>query len=89
MGIKTTTIGRWLLDAKDLRPGDCLEILLWQHEGPTPTFADMRAALHAQFGADTLIRIHKHGQRISIFIHDDAESRDWYDARTKTWPPEW
>lgn len=89
MASKLTTIADWLVDAKDLEPGDHLELLLWNHQGPAPTFADMRAALHAQFGEDTSIRIYKHGQRICIFIHPDDKSRELFDQRNRWWPAKW
>jgi hypothetical protein len=78
---KTTTISDWLLDAKDLKPGDQINIYLDSHGAPAPSFPDMRAALHKQFGEDTLIRIYKHGRRICIFIHPDDESRERFDQR--------
>lgn len=82
MGSKVTTIADWLLDAKDLAPGDQLNIYLWDHKGPPPTWSDLRAALYAQYGQDTLIRVWKHGQRICIFIHVDDESRKRFDQRS-------
>lgn len=81
MSSKITTISDWLIDAKQLEPGDQLNIYLWDHKGPPPTWADMRAALYAQFGEDTPIRVYKHGQRISIFVHADEEMRRRFDAR--------
>ncbi len=81
MRYKETSINDWLLDAKSLTPGDELNIHLNKHRGPPPTFADMRAALYAQFGADTPIRIWKHGEHICIFIHRYDEDRKRFDQR--------
>lgn len=82
MSSKITTISHWLVDAQELSPGDQLDIYLRDHKGPPPTWPDMRAALYAQFGEDTPIRVYKHGQRISIFIHPDEESRQHFDRRS-------
>lgn len=81
MTSKITTISDWLVDAESLTPGDQLNIYLGDHKGPPPAWPDMRAALYAQFGKDTPIRVHKHGQCISIFIHPDEESRERFDRR--------
>ena len=81
MNNKTTTISDWLMDAKQLQPGDTLDLFLGHESGPPPVYADMRAALYAQFGTDTHIRIWKHGQRISIFIHADEKDRKLFDLR--------
>lgn len=78
MSSKTTTISDWLVAAGQLQPGDQLNLYL-RGDQPPPSFQDMRAALHAQYGADTLIRIWKHGQRICIFIHTDADARQQFD----------
>lgn len=82
MTSKITTISDWLVDAESLTPDDQLNIYLWDHKGPPPTWPDMRAALYAQFGKDTSIRVWKHGQRICIFIHADEESRERFDRRS-------
>lgn len=82
MTAKTTTISNWLVDAAQLQPGDQLNIYLGKEKGPPPpAFSDMRAALHAQYGGDTLIRIWKHGERICIFIHADEDARNRFDHR--------
>jgi hypothetical protein len=78
---KTTTVGDWLMDARQLQPGDQLNIYLWAEKVPSPSLLDMRAALYAQYGSDTLIRIWKHGQRICIFVHADEDSRQRFDER--------
>lgn len=85
MSSKTTTISDWLVDAAQLQPGEHLTIHLgYEDTGvPPPSYQDMRAALYAQYGADTLIRIYKHGPRITIFIHADEESRSRFDYRSK------
>lgn len=83
MSSKTTTLSDWLIDAKQLGPGDQLNIYLWDHQGPPPAFADMRVALHAQYGADTPIRIWKHGARICVFIHSNAVDRERFDERNR------
>lgn len=82
MSSKVTTISDWLVDAESLAPGDQLNIYLWDHKGPPPSWPDMRAALYAQFGNDTPIRVWKHGERICIFIHADEESRNRFDHRS-------
>lgn len=41
----------------------------------------MRAALYAQYGVETPIRIWKHGERICIFIHSDEDARQRFDHR--------
>lgn len=89
MGSKTTTVSDWLADATRLQAGDRLEIWLPDHQGPPPTFADMQAALHAQLGADTLVRIYKHGQRVTVFVHPEAESRERFDHKARWWPQTW
>lgn len=77
---KQTSLADWLLDAGTLEPGDT--VYLWDgQDGPTPPFADLRAALHAQYGTDTRIRIWKHGARISIFLPADEDHRRSFDAR--------
>ena len=78
MSSKTTTISDWLLEAKHLQPGDDLNIYL-RGDQPPPSFQDMRAALYAQYGADTLIRIWKHGHRICVFIHAVDDERQQFD----------
>lgn len=83
MTSKMTTVSDWLVDAEKLRPGDQLSIYLSDHKGPPPTQAKMQAALYAQFGKDTPIRIHKHGQHICIFIHLHAEDRERFDHRNR------
>lgn len=79
---RITSVAHWLVDAQDLKPGEQMNIYLWDHPGPPPSYQDMRAALYAQFGKDTPIRIWKHGQRICIFIHVDEDSRARFDRRS-------
>lgn len=80
---KRTTVSRWLLDAKDLKPADRLDIYLSDNQGPAPTFPNMRAALYAQYGEDTPIRIYKHGDHIGIFISSSPEERERFDFRSR------
>lgn len=75
----TTTIHDWLVDAERLQAGDRLNIYLGEIQ--PPSLAEMRDALHAQYGKDTLIRIWKHGRRICIFIHPDEDARQRFDHR--------
>lgn len=82
MTSKTTTIEHWLLEAADLTPGDTLNIYLWDYKGPPPSYPDMRAALYAQYGENTPIRIWKHGERICVFIHKAPEDRARFDRRS-------